>query len=588
MSQLPSRRLLEGQEGVGAEAAPSTDTRGDVPPPKLPLPSRRLLQGKDRAAARAMLKGIGFDDKALAQPQVMVAHAWIETMPCNYNHRDLAAAVKNGVRAGAGTPMEVNTIAISDGVTMGTEGMKTSLVSRELIADSIELVARGHYFDALCCIVGCDKTIPAGAMALARVDRPGIVLYSGSIEYGHWRGRDVAIADTFEAIGAEAAGRITAAELKEIEDVTCPGAGACGGQYTANTMAMVMEVLGLSPFGYNTIPAMDPKKAAASTDAGRLLMDVLAADRRPSAILTRASFENAIAAAAASGGSTNVALHIPALAAEVGIEITIDDIDRISRRTPLIADMKPWGNYFAVDLYNAGGIGLVTKRLIEGGFIDGSTLTVTGRPLGEEVERVVEAPGQNVVHRLDDALAPEGGLVILRGNIAPEGAIAKVTGHTMRTFAGTARVFDDEDGALDAVLRGSIKPGDVVVIRYEGPRGGPGMPEMLSVTAAIVGKGWGEQVALVTDGRFSGGTNGLMLGHVAPEAAIGGPLAAVREGDRISIDVDNRRVDVEGVDIAERMKDWRPRVAPYATGVMAKYAALVGSAAKGAVTRPPS
>jgi dihydroxy-acid dehydratase len=535
-----------------------------------------------------MLKGIGFDDKALAQPQVMVAHSWIETMPCNYNQRDLAAAVKEGVRAGGGTPMEVNTVAISDGVTMGTEGMKTSLVSRELIADSIELVARGHYFDALCCIVGCDKTIPAGAMALARVDRPGIVLYSGSIAYGHWRGRDVAIADTFEAIGAEAAGRITATELKEIEDVTCPGAGACGGQYTANTMAMVMEVLGLSPFGYNTIPAMDATKAAASTDAGRLLMDVLAADRRPSSILTRTSFENAIAAAAASGGSTNVALHIPALAAEVGIEITIDDIDRISRRTPLIADMKPWGNYFAVDLYNAGGIGLVTKRLIEGGFIDGSTMTVTGRPLGEECERVVEAAGQKVVRRLDDALAAEGGLVILRGNIAPEGAIAKVTAHTMRSFSGTARVFDDEDGALDAVLHGGIKPGDVVVIRYEGPRGGPGMPEMLSVTAAIVGKGWGEQVALVTDGRFSGGTNGLMLGHVAPEAAMGGPLAAVREGDRISIDIDNRRVDVEDVDIAERMKDWRPRVAPYATGVMAKYAALVGSAAKGAITRPPA
>ena len=358
------------------------------------LPSRRLLEGKDRAAARAMLKGIGFDDKALAQPQVMVSHAWIETMPCNYNQRDLAAAVKEGVRAGGGTPMEVNTIAISDGVTMGTEGMKTSLVSRELIADSIELVARGHYFDALCCIVGCDKTIPAGAMALARVDRPGIVLYSGSIAYGHWRGRNLAIADTFEAIGAEAAGRISATELKEIEDATCPGAGACGGQYTANTMAMVMEVLGLSPLGYNTIPAMDATKAAASTDAGRLLMDVLAADRRPSAILTRTSFENAIAAAAASGGSTNVALHIPALAAEVGIEITIDDIDRISRRTPLIADMKPWGNYFAVDLYNAGGIGLVTKRLIEGGFIDGSAMTVTGRSLGEECERVVEAPGR--------------------------------------------------------------------------------------------------------------------------------------------------------------------------------------------------
>jgi dihydroxy-acid dehydratase len=509
-------------------------------------------------------------------------------MPCNYNQRDLAKAVKEGVRAAGGTPQEVNTIAISDGVTMGTEGMKTSLVSRELITDSLELVARGHYFDALCCIVGCDKTIPAGAMALARVDRPGLVLYSGSIAYGHWRGKNLAIADTFEAIGAEAAGRISAAELKEIEDATCPGAGACGGQYTANTMAMVMEVLGLSPFGYNTIPALDPGKRAATVEAGKLLMEVLAADRRPSSILTRTSFENAIAAAAASGGSTNVALHIPAIAAEVGIEISIDDIDRISRRTPLIADMKPWGKYFAVDLYNAGGIGLVTRRLIEGGFIDGSTMTVTGRTLAEECERVVEAPGQDVVHRLGDALAAEGGLVILRGNLAPEGAIAKVTAHTMRSFSGSAKVFDDEDHALDAVLRGGVGPGDIVVIRYEGPRGGPGMPEMLSVTAAIVGKGWGEQVALVTDGRFSGGTSGLMVGHVAPEAALGGPLAAVRDGDRITIDVDGRRLELEGADISDRMRDWKPRTAPYATGVMAKYAALVGSAAMGAVTRPPA
>jgi dihydroxy-acid dehydratase len=534
-----------------------------------------------------MLKGIGFDDQALSRPQVMVSHSWIETMPCNYNQRDLAAAVKEGVRAAGGTPQEVNTIAISDGVTMGTEGMKTSLVSRELISDSIELVARGHYFDALCCIVGCDKTIPAGAMALARVNRPGLVLYSGSIAYGHWRGRNLAIADTFEAIGAEAAGRISAEELKEIEDATCPGAGACGGQYTANTMAMVMEVLGLSPFGYNTIPALDPGKRPASVETGKLLMEVLDADRRPSKILTRTSFENAIAAAAASGGSTNVALHIPAIAAEVGIEISIDDIDRISRRTPLIADMKPWGKYFAVDLYNAGGIGLVTKRLIEGGFIDGSTMTVTGRTLADECERVVEAPGQDVVHRTDDALASEGGLVILRGNLAPEGAIAKVTAHTMRSFTGKARVFDDEDHALDAVLRGGVGPGDVVVIRYEGPRGGPGMPEMLSVTAAIVGKGWGEQVALVTDGRFSGGTNGLMVGHVAPEAALGGPIAAVREGDRITIDVNGRRLELDGVDIADRMREWSPRVAAYATGVMAKYAALVGSAAQGAVTRAP-
>jgi len=550
------------------------------------LPSRRLLEGKDRAAARAMLKGIGFDDRTLSQPQVMVSHAWIETMPCNYNHREIAAHVKDGVRAAGGTPMEVNTIAISDGVTMGTEGMKTSLVSRELIADSLELVARGHYFDAVCAIVGCDKTIPAGAMALARVDRPGLVLYSGSIAYGHWRGRDIAIADTFEAIGAESAGQISAAELKEIEDASCPGAGACGGQYTANTMAMVMEVMGLSPFGYNTIPATNAGKGPASVEVGSLLMEVLAEDRRPSSFLTRTSFENAIAAAAASGGSTNVALHIPAIAAELGIEITIDDIDRISRRTPLLADMKPWGNYFAVDLYNAGGIGLVTRRLIEGGYVDGSAMTVTGRALADEVTAVTEAPGQRVVRRLDDTLAAEGGLVILRGNLAPEGAIAKVTAHTMRTFSGSARCFDDEDHALDAVLRGGVEPGDVVVIRYEGPRGGPGMPEMLSVTAAIVGKGWGEKVALVTDGRFSGGTNGLMVGHVAPEAAIGGPLAGVRDGDRVTIDVDARRLDVEGVDLAERMRAWEPRVAAYATGVMAKYAALVGSAATGAVTRP--
>ena len=552
----------------------------------MPLPSRRLLEGKDRAAARAMLKGIGFDDEALSRPQVMVSHAWIETMPCNFNHRELAASVKAGVRAAGGTPMEVNTIAISDGVTMGTEGMKTSLVSRELIADSLELVARGHYFDALCCIVGCDKTIPAGAMALCRLDRPGLALYTGSIAYGHWRGRDIAIVEVFEAIGAEAAGRIDAAELKGIEDAACPGAGACGGQYTANTMAMVMEVLGLSPFGYNTLPATDPAKPAATERAGHLLMDVLRADRRPSTYLTKTSFENAIAAAAASGGSTNVALHIPAIAAELGIEVTIDDIDRISRRTPLIADMKPWGRYFAVDLYRAGGIGLVVKRLIEGGYIDGSAGTVTGRTLAEECEAVVEAPGQKVVRRLDEKLAAEGGLVILRGNLAPEGAIVKVTEHTMRTFTGRARVFDDEDGALDAVLRGGVGPGDVVVVRYEGPRGGPGMPEMLSVTAAIVGKGWGEQVALVTDGRFSGGTNGLMVGHVSPEAAMAGPLACVRDGDRISIDVDARRLDLEGVDIEERMRGWEPRLPAYATGVMAKYAALVGSAATGAITRP--
>ena len=550
------------------------------------LLSRRIFEGKDRAGARAMMKAIGFTDEDLARPQVGVSHSWIETMPCNFNHRELAQHLKTGVRQAGGNPQELNTIAISDGVTMGTPGMRTSLISRELIADSIELVARGHYFDALVCLTACDKTIPAGAMAVARLDRPGVVLYGGSIAAGRFGNTDITVGDVYEAIGAEAGGRITATELKQMEDVACPGAGACGGQFTANTMSMVMEVIGLSPVGYNSIPAMHERKPEASIEAGRLALQVLKHDLRPSKILTKKAFENAIAAVAASGGSTNAALHLPALAAEVGIELTLDDIDRVSRRTPLLADLKPGGRFVAVDLFKAGGIQLLTKRLIEGGYVDGSALTVTGRTLGEEVERVKETPGQEVVRPLDRPIKEEGGLVVLRGNLAPEGSVSKITGHTMTSFKGRARVFDDEDTAFHAVTEGAVGPGDVVVIRYEGPKGAPGMPEMLAVTGAIVGRGWGQQVALVTDGRFSGATNGLMIGHVSPEAARGGPIAGLRDGDSISIDVAARRVEVEGVDLAARLREWKPPEPRYRAGVMAKYAALVGSAAEGAVTRP--
>ncbi len=548
------------------------------------LPSHTMYRGRSRAAARAYLYGTGFTPQELRRPIVGVSHAWIETMPCNLTHRELAGQVKVGVRAGGGTPMELSTIAISDGVTMGTEGMKASLVSREVIADSIELVARGHMFDAMACIVGCDKTIPAAAMALARLDRPGMVLYSGTIMPGRFRGRDLTMGEVFEAIGSVAAGTLTEADLAEMEQVACPGPGGCGGQFTANTMAMVMEVIGLSPMGFNSIPAVDPGKASAAERAGTMTMEMLASDIRPSAILKRVAFENAAAAVAASGGSTNAVLHLLALAGEVGVGFTLDDIDRISRRTPLLCDLLPGGRFTAVDMYAAGGTALLTKRLIDAGLIDGSALTVTGQTLAEEVADAIETPGQVVVSATDAPLRAEGGLVVLRGNLATEGAVTKITAKTITAHRGPARVFDREEDAYGAVIRREIRPGDVVVIRYEGPRGGPGMREMLAVTAAILGEGLGTSVALVTDGRFSGATNGLMVGHVAPEAAVGGPLASVHDGDIISIDVDTRSLELEGVDLPGRLAGWVARSPDYLGGVFAKYARLVGSAAHGART----
>jgi len=554
--------------------------------PPRDLPSRSLYEGRDRAAARSFLYAIGLTPEDLTKPFVGVSNCWSETMPCNFGLRELAGPVKAGIRAAGANPMEFNTIAISDGITMGSEGMKTSLVSREVIADSIELVGRGHKFDAMCCLCACDKTIPGSAIAMVRLDRPGILLYGGSIMPGLYRGKQVAVGDVYEAIGAAAAGKISDADLHELELVACPGAGACGGQYTANTMSMLMEVIGLSPFGFNSIPATDPEKHRAAEGTGRWVLAALENDLRPSRILTRRAFDNAIAAVAASGGSTNAVLHLLALAREVGVDLAIDDIDRISRRTPLLCDLKPGGRFAAVELHRAGGIGVLTRRLIEGGFVDGDALTVTGRTLIEECESVRETAGQEVVAPLAKPLREEGGLVVLRGSLAPEGSVVKVTQHTPTTHRGPARVFNREEDAFAAVLGGKIKPGDTVVIRYEGPRGGPGMREMLQVTAAIVGEGLGESVAMVTDGRFSGATRGLMIGHVAPEAAVGGPLAALQDGDMITIDVDSRHVGVEGIDIAERLKSWAPPEPNYRKGVLARYALLVGSASEGAVLKP--
>jgi len=535
-----------------------------------------------------MLKGIGFTDEDLTRPIIGVANTWTETMSCNYHLRRLAVKVKEGIRAAGGTPMEFNTIAISDGVTMGTEGMKASLVSREVIADSIELVGRGHMFDAVIALVGCDKTIPGAALALIRLNVPGLMLYGGSIAPGHFRGKDVTVGDVYEAIGANAAGRMSDADLRDLENVACPGAGACGGQFTANTMAMVLEFIGLSPMGTTSVPATDPRKDQVALRCGQLTMDILRRGVTPRDILTRQAFENAIAGVAASGGSTNAVLHLLAMAREVGIPLTIDDFDMISKRTPLLADLKPGGRYVAVDLDRAGGVPLLVQRLVSAGLVDGQQMTPSGRTLGEEASTAVETPGQDVVRPLSDPIKLNGGLVILKGNIAPEGCVVKISGHERLYHRGPARIFDREEDAMSAVTHGKIKAGDVVVIRYEGPRGGPGMREMLGVTGAIVGAGLGETVALLTDGRFSGATQGLMVGHVSPEAARGGPIAALQEGDTIVFDIEARHLDAElsDADIAARLSNWVEPAPHYTSGVFAKYAALVSSASEGAITQP--
>ena len=550
--------------------------------------SRNITDGRDRAGARAMFKAIGFSGEDLKKPLIGVANTWIETMPCNFHLRRVAAKVKEGVRAAGGTPMEFNTIAISDGETMGTEGMRASLVSREVIADSIELVCRGQLFDAVVCVVGCDKTIPAAAMALARLDLPGIVLYGGTIAPGTYRGKDVTIQDVFEAIGANAAGKISDADLQELEDVACPGAGACGGQYTANTMSTVMEMIGISPMGFNSVPAIDPKKDEVAFKCGELIMNLLKKGTRAREILTRPAFENAIASVAASGGSTNSVLHLLAIAREAGVALEIDDFQKVSERTPLLCDLKPSGRFVATDMHRAGGIRLLANRLLKGKKLHESAITVTGKTIGEEAALAVETPDQEVIAPLDKPLKATGGLVILKGNIAPEGCVAKISGHERLSHNGTARVFDSEEEAMTAVTSKKIKAGDVVVIRNEGPRGGPGMREMLSVTGAIVGEGLGGSVALLTDGRFSGATHGLMIGHISPEAALGGPIAAIREGDKIRIDVNQRLLEVEisDAELKSRLAQWKASKPRYATGVFGKYASLVASASQGAVTRP--
>ncbi|MGC1451488.1 MAG: dihydroxy-acid dehydratase [Candidatus Sulfotelmatobacter sp.] len=550
--------------------------------------SRGITEGRDRAGARSMFKAIGFTDADLSRPLIGVANTWIETMPCNFHLRRLSAKVKEGIRDAGGTPMEFNTIAISDGETMGTEGMRASLVSRELIADSIELVCRGQMFDAVVCVVGCDKTIPAAAMALARMNLPGLVLYGGTIAPGTYRGKDVTIQDVYEAIGANIAGKISDAELHELENAACPGAGACGGQYTANTMSTVMEIIGLSPMGFNSVPAMDALKDKISFDCGKVVMNVLEKGIKPRDILTREAFENAIASVAATGGSTNAVLHLLAIAREAGVALEIDDFQTVSARTPLLADLKPSGRFVASDMHRAGGIRLLAKRLVNGKHLHPSAKTVTGLTIGAEADSAAETPGQEVIVPLDKPLKATGGLVILKGNLAPEGCVAKISGHERLEHRGPARVFESEEEAMAAVTAKKIKAGDVVVIRNEGPKGGPGMREMLGVTAAIVGEGLGGSVALLTDGRFSGATRGLMAGHVSPEAALGGPIAGVRDGDVIRFDVAKRVLEVELTDdvLRQRMGQWKAPQPRYPTGVFAKYAALVSSASQGAITRP--
>jgi dihydroxy-acid dehydratase len=550
--------------------------------------SRGITDGRDRAGARSMFKAIGFTDADLSRPLIGVANTWIETMPCNFHLRRLSAKVKEGIREAGGTPMEFNTIAISDGETMGTEGMRASLVSRELIADSIELVCRGQMFDAVVCVVGCDKTIPAAAMALARMNLPGMVLYGGTIAPGTYRGKDVTIQDVYEAIGANVAGKVSDKELRELEDAACPGAGACGGQYTANTMSTVMEMIGLSPMGFNSVPAMDPQKDEISFACGKVVLNVLRNGIMPRDILTREAFENAIASVAATGGSTNAVLHLLAIAREAGVELEIDDFQTVSARTPLLADLKPSGRFVASDMHRAGGIRLLARRLLNGKHLHPSAKTVTGLTIGAETESAVETPGQEVIVPLDRPLKATGGLVILKGNLAPEGCVAKISGHERLEHRGPARVFESEEDAMAAVTAKKIQAGDVVVIRNEGPKGGPGMREMLGVTAAIVGEGLGGSVALLTDGRFSGATRGLMAGHVSPEAALGGPIAGVRDGDIVRFDVGQRVLEVEVSDevLRQRMSQWKAPQPRYPTGVFAKYAALVSSASQGAITRP--
>ena len=552
----------------------------------LKLKSHDLLVGPGRAPARAMLKAVGFTDEDLSRPFIGVANTWIEVMPCNFHLRRLSERVKAGIRAAGGTPIEYNTIAVSDGISMGTEGMKASLMSREVIADSIELVARGHLFDGVVALSGCDKTIPGTVMALARLNVPSLMLYGGSIMPGQFQGHDVTIQDVFEAVGKHASGKMTNAELKDLEDHACPGPGACGGQFTANTMAIAFEFLGMSPMGRNGVPAMDTRKDDVAFECGKMVMDLLNKDLRPRQIITRKSLENAIAAVATTGGSTNAVLHLLAIANEAGIKLSIEDFDRINRKVPLLADLKPGGRFAAADLYAAGGTTLVAKRLVDAGLLHANQPTVTGRTIGEEAKEAVETSGQQVLRPLTHPIKTTGGLVILKGNLAPDGCVVKVAGHSMMQFRGPAKVYDREEDAFVAVKAGQIKAGEVVVIRYEGPSGGPGMREMLGVTAAIVGAGLGDSVALLTDGRFSGATHGLMAGHVAPEAVRGGPIGAVKNGDIVVFDIPKRQLNVElsAREIKARLKKVKLPAPRYTSGVMAKYARHVSSASEGAVT----
>jgi dihydroxy-acid dehydratase len=555
--------------------------------------SRTLLEGTDRAAARAMMKAVGFTDEDLARPQIGVAHSWIGTMPCNWNHRKLAEKVMQGVRAAGGTPIEVNTVSITDGITMGTEGMKGSLISREVVADSVELVARSHMFDGLVTISGCDKTIPAMTMVLGRVNIPSLMLYCGSIMFGRcagstgpFAGRNLTIQDVFEAVGAYNAGKISLEQFKDVEDHACPGAGACGGQFTANTMATAYEMLGMSPMGWNGVPATDPRKDEVAFECGKLVMELLRKGTTPRALVTRKSFENAISGVIATGGSTNAVLHLIATAKDFGVKLTIDDFDRISKRTPVLADLKPWGNYTAPEMYEAGGMPLVGKRLLEAGLLHAGEKTVTGRSIGDEVKNAAEPVGQKVIRRLTEAIKPTGGIAILRGNVAPGGCVIKLSGQTKYLHRGPARVFEVEEAAFKAVKDGKIKPNDVIVIRNEGPKGGPGMREMLHVSGALQGAGLGGTVALMTDGRFSGATHGFMIAHIVPEAADRGPIAAIRNGDIIVIDVKKRRLDVEisAAEMKKRLAKWKAAKPRYTSGVFHKYAITVANASEGAVT----